>query len=371
MENRDFFVIRLLSTILFICLVINKPVLAQSACQNPVFGHSAILIDKSAETANEAQRLSMAEAHQEALAVVLARLLIGEVPEDFQIVPESLVELVHIRSETSLPGRYIAEIDICFSPDQLRLLFSEANLDWAEVASPLVLVLPVFVDGAGTRAWQEVHPWLSGWRDEAASANGLLRYTILQPTLVNERQIKAEKLLQADKATLQKAAERAKAEQILWVRASILLSDGAPQLAMQALIFDKQGTVIATLADRRFDGQKSDYQAQITAFRKEVLARLEEGWQKANLRRVGLTNQLVATIAFDTHSQWIAKKAALVNLPVINEVKTLVIGANAGDDTNLRAVVLLDMNGSVEALTYALTPMGLSLRFDDDKAVIE
>ena len=367
--------IRLLSTILFICLVINKPVLAQSACQNPVFGQSAIAIDKSAQTANEAQRLSMAEAHQEALGVVLERLIIGDVPESFVIAPESLVELVHIRSETSLPGRYIAEIDICFAPDQLRLLFSEANLDWAEVPSPLVLVLPVFVDGAGTRAWQEAHPWLSGWRDDALSANGLLRYTILQPTLVNERQIKAEKLLQADKATLQKAAERAQAEQILWVRASIMLSEGVPQLAMQALIFDKQGTVIATLADRRFNGQKSDYQAQITAFRKEVLTSLAEGWQKANLRRVGLSNQLVATITFDTHGDWIAKKTALTNLPVINEVQTLVIGANTSDDTSddnlARAVVLLDMNGSVEALTYALAPVGLSLRFEDDEAVIE
>lgn len=362
--------IRLLSTILFICLVINKPVLAQSACQNPVFGHSSIAIDKSAETANEAQRLSMAEAHQQALDVVLQRLVIGAVPERFQIEAESLVELVHIRSETSLPGRYIAEIDICFSPEQLRQLFSEANLDWAEVASPLVLILPVFVDGAGTRAWQQAHPWLSGWRDAAAFANGLLRYTFLQPTLVNERQIKAEKLLQADKATLQKAAKRAKAEQILWVRAAIMLSDGAPQLAMQALIFDKQGSVIATLADRRFDGQKSDYQAQITAFRQEVLDSLEEGWQKANLRRVGLTNQLVATVTFDKHREWIAKKAALANLPVINEVKTLVISANASDDATSRAVVLLDMNGSVEALTYALLPLGLSLRFDDDEAVI-
>lgn len=370
------FVIRLLSTFLFICLAINTSVYAQSACQNPVFGHSGIKIDQLAETANQAQQLALAKAHEDALAIVLDRLLLQEgadgsvqaMPEGFEIVPQSVVQLVHIRSETSLPGRYIAEIDICFSAEQLRALFAEANLEWAEVTSPLVLVLPVFADGAGTRAWQESHPWLTGWREDAASAQGLLRFTSLQSSLVNERQIKAEKLRQADKDTLQKAANRATAEQILWVSASVSLSRGAPDLTMQAIIFDKKGDVIATVASETFAGKKSDYDARYQMFRGQVFAQLEAGWQRANLRAEGLANRLVTSIEFVSHQDWIAKKSLLASLPVINQVETILISSK-GEQS--RAIVNLDMNGSVEALRYALTPVGLSLSLDNQSAVIK
>ena len=362
--------IRLFSTSFVICLVLNSSVFAESACQNPVFGHSAIAIDYTAETANEAQRLSLAEAHRSALDVVLDRVLIDDVPVGFGGAPEQLVELVHIRTETSLPGRYIADIDICFAPDQLRALFAEANLAWAEVESPPVLVLPVFADGAGTRAWQASHWWLSGWRDDTMASQQLLQLTQLQPTLVNERQIRAELILQADEQTLKKAAERAKAEQILWSRAAVSLVDDAPTLVMEAIIFDKNGQVIAAVNDTTFTGAKSDYRAAAAAFRQEVMQRLETGWQKANERRDGQSNSLITTIMFEDHKAWISKKAALMNLPVINNLETLSVTAK-GSGQRSQAVVQLDMNGSLEALRYALIPIGLSLSYDETDAVIE
>lgn len=370
--------IRFLSIIFFVCLAINKPVFAQSACLNEVFGYSGIKIDRTAATANEAQRLSMADAHHQALRVVLQRLLVDYEQSALEIVPESIVDLVHIRTETSLPGRYIAEIDICFAADQLRALFAEAGLEWAEIASPPILVLPVFIDGAGTRAWQATHPWLSGWRDEANSASGLLQYTTLAPTLQNERQLRAEKILLGDQKTLQKAAMRAQAEQILWVYAAVSVTDGTPQLAMRAIIFDKDGQVVAQVvaqvvpkvADALLSGDKSDYDAQISAFRAEVLARLEAGWKKANLRREGLSNQLVARLLFTTHQELIQKKAALAKLPVINDVETLKISTK-GTGQTAEAIVMFDLNGSIDALRYALSPLGLSLSFNDETAVIE
>lgn len=362
-----------LTTLLLFCLVINKPVYADSACQNEVFGQSNISIDQTAETANEAQRLSMIDAHQQAFQTVLSRLLLAPLPEGLAVLPESLVELVHIRTETSLPGRYIAEIDICFSPDQMRALFAEADLAWAEVTSPLILILPVFADGAGTRAWQISHPWLSLWRGQAEANTGLLRYDTLEPTLVNERQIKAEKLLQADKSVLQKAISRTKAAQILWARALVTLKDGEPQLDMQALLFDREGNVIAPVADRVFKGARADYDAQMMSFSQEVAEILARSWQKANLREDGVSNTLVAQMSFASHQEWLAKKQSLESLPVIKRVSTLMLAANKqADDANAMATatILIDMNGSVEALRYALSPLGYSLSFTEDKAVI-
>ena len=368
---------RLFSTILFICLVLNKPLFAGASCDNPAFGHGGILIDRTAATANEAQRLSMRDAHKQAYEIVLDRLLLrsddGVPPMIADVMPESLVELVHIRTEKSLPSRYIAEIDICFSADQLRALFAEADVAWAEIFSPVILMLPAFADGAGVRAWQEDHPWIAGWRQQANNAQGLLRYTLLEPTIVNERQIRGEDILQADKQALQKAANRAKAEQILWVLGRVNLIGGVPQLKMQAVIFDKQGEIVAPVMDKVFDGPESAFDAEIQGFRSAVYSRLEAGWQKANVRRDGLSNTLIADIYFADHADWIATKRQLETLPVIRELRPLRIATIAADAQKRQgqATLLMTMNGSLEALRYALASLDLTLRFADDRAVIE
>ena len=365
--------IRIVSTFLFICLAINKGVLAQSSCQNDVFGLSGIAIDKTAPTANEAQVISMAEAHQTALSVVLNRLLIDTPPDGLVDSPESVVELVHIRTETSLPGRYIAEIDICFAPSALREIFETNQLAWAEVQSPPILVVPVYSDGAGIRAWQMRHPWLAGWRKAVSQRTGLLRYKLLEPTLLNERQLRAEKLISADRDTLQKAADRAKADQILVVRALVGLVDDKPQLSMEGVLYDAKGQLITSVATAQHAGGNSDYTAKAQDFYETVLQKLEDSWQNANIRREGLSNKLIARIAFTSHERWVEKQVKLAQLPAISTIETTMIKAsdNVSAGRAYEAIVLLQMNGSVEALRYGLAPLGLTLRLDGEMAVIE
>ena len=366
--------LRIISIIIFICLAINKPALADSACRNPVFGYSGIKIDESAETANAAQQKSFAKAHRDAFSVVLNRVLIGDTADFSELTPETFVELVHIRTENSLPGRYIAEIDICFSPQALQALFIENDLQWAEIASPPVLVLPVFEDGAGIRAWQNPHPWLTPWIAAADQSNGLIDYVTLENTLQNERQLRAEKLFAADTDMIKSAAERAKAEQVLWTRAVISLVDDAPQLDMQANIFDKNGALIAPVLDSIIQGDEALNTANFDVFLNDVLALMETGWQQANLRQANADNQLIARILFKDHQDWIAKQIALSKLPAINRIATLSLRTSTKDDdgnTVSEAIISLEMNGSVDALRYGLAPLGLSLFTSGDIAVIK
>ena len=373
------FVIRIISTFLFICLALNSHAKAQSACLNPVFGVSGIAIDKTAATANEAQQSALQSAHQEAFAIVLERLLLNPVEDTSLLVPEQFVELVHIRTENSLPGRYIAEIDICFSPQALRALFAENSWEWAELNSPLVLIMPVYADGAGTRAWQNAHPWIERWRNTAQTAQGLFQFTLLEQSLQNERQLRAEKILNADSDILARAATRAKAEQILWVGAFVTLVDDEPQLSMQALLFDKTGAQLANVSQTILQGRSAITAAAFDDFIANTIKRLESGWQKANVRRQGIDNQMTFRVRFTDHQDWIQKQAALSNLPAINKLSTLMIRYETVDNDNEsvatkampEAIILVEMNGSFEALRYGLAPLGLSLSLLDDIAVIE
>lgn len=371
------FVIRIISTFLFICLALNSHAKAQSACLNPVFGVSGISIDETAATANEAQQSALASAHQEAFATVLDRLLIPSIEELDRFVPEQFVELVHIRTENSLPGRYIAEIDICFSPQALRALFSENQWEWAEINSPLVLIMPVYGDGAGIRAWQESHPWIARWRKTAQTAQGLFQFTVLKPSLQNERQLRAEKIFKADSDVLQRAAKRAKAEQILWVNAFVSLVNDEPQLSMQALLFDKTGTQLANVSQSDLQGREAITGAAFDTFIANTIDRLETGWQKANVRRQGVDNQMTVRVRFTDHQDWIQKQVALAQLPAIDKLSTLMISFEAGDNESEastakpEAIVLLEMNGSIDALRYGLAPLGLTLSYSNENAVIE
>ena len=74
-----------------------------------------------------------------------------KMPDGLSPKAQDFIELVHIQTETSLPGRYIAEIDVCFSPLMVRGLFKENEQSWAECNEFTCLVLPVFASPAGVR----------------------------------------------------------------------------------------------------------------------------------------------------------------------------------------------------------------------------
>ena len=365
--------LRIISIFFCICLGINGLSSADasitfgkgqtSACAADVFGVSQIQIDQTADTANQAQITALEQAHEAALSIVLDRLLLEREAFTMPVAPEAAVDLVHIRTENSLPGRYIAEIDICFSDRLLRSFFEEQKLGWAEIKSPPVLILPVFEDAAGARAWQSDNIWLQGWREEAASYQGLLDFVALEPTLLNERQLRAERLSEANPDFLIKAVGRAKAEQILWVRGYVDLTQDPPQLTMQARLYDKAGALIGDVAQTIIETDNAALPKHYEAFRADVLGQFEEGWQTANLRQTDLSNTIYAKAAITGHADWVDLQRQLSNLPVIGEVNLLSLNVAS-------ALLSLDLNGSVDALRYSLSPLGFTLETRDDAFVI-
>ena len=60
---------------------------------------------------------------------------------------------------------------------------------------------------------------LAGWREAVSTADGLVDFTLLEPTILNERSLRAEDIVAADPATLRRAATVSGAEQIMLVTA--------------------------------------------------------------------------------------------------------------------------------------------------------
>ena len=124
------------------------PAAAFEQCPQPQFGVSGISIDKTAATAAEAQANGITEAAGIGFRRVLDRLLRSDAAVEAFVAEASIdqfVDFYHISEENSLEGRYIALLDYCFDAPRLRAAFRDAGLQWAELKSPRILVLPVWL----------------------------------------------------------------------------------------------------------------------------------------------------------------------------------------------------------------------------------
>jgi hypothetical protein len=330
-------------------------------CPAPQFGVESIAIDRSEATAEQAQSLGIQQAARIGFQRVLLRLLRDNAAVSAFIEghdPEQFVDFYRIASENSLEGRYIAELDYCFQAQRLRAAMRAADLQWAELISPKILVLPVWLAPDGARAWQVDNAWLAGWRDAVTAADGLVDFTLLAPTIVNERSLRAEDIVAADPATLRRAATVAGAEQVMLVTAQLDYVGSKQVLTVDGTLFSDQAeelTLLANMVDRPvFDNLDS----QLDYARMYILGELETGWHRANIIRGGETREITVEVPVASLRDWAARLDAFASLPVIESYVVRRLDMRGG-------LVTLNMVGSDAAISNALATRNLRLRLRD------
>ena len=183
-------------------LAISEPALAaNNRCNEPIFGVAGVRIDQRAENASKARDMGIRNAAERAFAIVLDRLLpTAEGQEQFMAAHDldNFSDFTHIVEENNLEQRYIATLDFCFDAARLRQAMIAARLQWSELQSPPILVVPVWKGPDGARAWYRDNKWLAGWWDAVASYSGLLSLRQLDRNLINERQFRGEDLADAN-----------------------------------------------------------------------------------------------------------------------------------------------------------------------------
>ena len=331
-------------------------------CPAPQFGVEAIAIDRSESTAEEAQSLGIQQAARIGFQRVLLRLLRDNAAASAFIEghePDQFVDFYHIAKENSLEGRYIAELDYCFQAQRLRAALRAADLQWAELISPRILVLPVWLAPDGARAWQADNAWLAGWRDAVAKADGLVDFTLLAPTIINERSLRAEDIVAADPATLRRAATVAGAEQIMLVIAQLDYVGSKQVLTVDGTLFTDKAeelTVLAKMVDRPvFD----NLDLQLDYARMHILGELETGWHRANIIQGGEVREITVEVPVASLRDWAARLDAFASLAVIDSYVVRQLDMRGG-------LVTLNMVGSDAAISNALATRNLRLRRRDN-----
>jgi len=357
-----------LLVVLTLGLAISEPALAaNNRCNEPIFGVAGVRIDQRAENASKARDMGIRNAAERAFAIVLDRLLpTAEGQAQFMAAHDldDFSDFTHIVEENNLEQRYIATLDFCFDAARLRQAMIAAGLQWSELQSPPILVVPVWKGPDGARAWYRDNKWLAGWWDAVASYNGLLSLRQLDRNLINERQFRGEDLADANPVKLAAAASLVKAEQIMVVMAALDYDGSKPVITITARLFDKNGQLLTdilygdqmTLTNLDQDG--------LDEMRRKIIAKMDSSWHMANLIDGAVADYLTVFMPVSSVKDWAKRLTALNEVAVIQSYEILSLDTKGGQ-------VVLRLVGSREALGNALAAHKLELVDDDGRLLIK
>ena len=357
-----------LLVVLTLGLAISEPALAaNNRCNEPIFGVAGVRIDQRAENASKARDMGIRNAAERAFAIVLDRLLpTAEGQAQFMAAHDldDFSDFTHIVEENNLEQRYIATLDFCFDAARLRQAMIAAGLQWSELQSPPILVVPVWKGPDGARAWYRDNKWLAGWWDAVASYNGLLSLRQLDRNLINERQFRGEDLADANPVKLAAAASLVKAEQIMVVMAALDYDGSKPVITITARLFDKNGQL---LTDILYGDQMiltNLDQDGLDAMRRKIIAKMDSSWHMANLIDGAVADYLTVFMPVSSVKDWAMRLTALNEVAVVQSYDILSLDTKGGQ-------VVLRLVGSREALGNALAAHKLELVDDDGRLLIK
>ena len=357
-----------LLVVLTLGLAISEPALAaNNRCNEPIFGVAGVRIDQRAENASKARDMGIRNAAERAFAIVLDRLLpTAEGQAQFMAAHDldDFSDFTHIVEENNLEQRYIATLDFCFDAARLRQAMIAAGLQWSELQSPPILVVPVWKGPDGARAWYRDNKWLAGWWNAVASYNGLLSLRQLDRNLINERQFRGEDLADANPVKLAAAASLVKAEQIMVVMAALDYDGSKPVITITARLFDKNGQL---LTDILYGDQMiltNLDQDGLDEMRRKIIAKMDSSWHMANLIDGAVADYLTVFMPVSSVKDWAKRLTALNEVAVIQSYDILSLDTKGGQ-------IVLRLVGSREALGNALAAHKLELVDDDGRLLIK
>ena len=357
-----------LLAVLTLGLAISEPALAaNNRCNEPIFGVAGVRIDQRAENASKARDVGIRNAAERAFAIVLDRLLPtakGQVQFMAAHDLDDFSDFTHIVEENNLEQRYIATLDFCFDAARLRQAMIAAGLQWSELQSPPILVVPVWKGPDGARAWYRDNKWLAGWWDAVASYSGLLSLRQLDRNLINERQFRGEDLVDANAVKLAAAASLVEAEQILVVMAALDYDGSKPVITITARLFDKNGQLLTDILYGDQMTLTNLDQEGLDEMRRKIIAKMDSSWHMANLIDGAVADYLTVFMPVSSVKDWAKRLTALNQVAVVQSYDILSLDTKGGQ-------VVLRLVGSREALGNALAAHKLELVDNDGRLLIK
>ena len=336
---------------------------ASHASAQDVFSVSDVLVDETAASADEARTAALAKGEGLAWRLLVDRLVLASDQERvLRVGNAQLTELVRsfaVEDERVSSKRYKANLTYRFNPDVVRRIIRQQNVPFAESAGPVLLVLPVIIEGGSATLWTEGDGWLQAWQN-APPGHGLIQFRAPFGDLSDLLAIDANDALSGNWNLMQPLAERYGADGAL---VAVIDADGGFALNLTQYT-EAVGQRVPVLSSPILGQANETPGPERLAGAAELSQRsVNEAWKEANLLSMDAESTIVVDITLNDLSDWIAVRQILKEQAIVQSIEPMVLSSTG-------ARVKIVFLGDIVRLQTALRQRGYALVDQGDDWVI-
>ncbi|WP_281301183.1 MULTISPECIES: DUF2066 domain-containing protein [unclassified Iodidimonas] len=346
-----------------------------------LFSVYGIDVDVEAANATEARRQALANAQERAWQSLIEKLVadesLGNLPPASPPLLQSLVRSVDIREEKFSSRRYMAVLDVSFSPDAVRDIFARTDVAYTESLGGPYLLVPVLYDRGvrrvfGNHEWQQA---LAG----ADLQNRLIAYRFA-PDRISSRAVLSDDLLaNPDPSKLAKAARFFAVPRIVIATARLVPNyrTGQPDLHYDLVVgpLDDEGESRISHAEGSLSAFMEDFGPSETAASETeaellqraanlILRRSDALWKEQTLLAATGDQSVISVMAPVDHAEdWLLIRQKLASVGIVRSFEMIEIGLPLSRFT-------ISYVGTIEQLRLALAQARLQLLNSDQGLVL-
>ena len=313
-------------------------------------------VDVNAADALQARQQGLFEARRKAAKMLVERLVAPEdrarvvMPDDARL--ENMVRGIEFVRERSAPNRYIATLNVVFSPDPVKAWLGDTGVKVAETVSRPALVIPLWKDKSGVEPLDDRNPWRQAWQglDTAGSA---VPVTVIRGDQLDQSAVSAEEAYVGDVSALSRLNERYHAPTII-----VAVVDGdkdSGPLTVGGLRYDTQTGARSEIAKVTVADA-----GQLADAAKQMHAKLDEQWRSVAVVRRDAQAAIDVFVPIRALGDWVQVRQRLGAVPAVKNVTVRTLESD-------RAELRLEYFGTPEELQRTLAVAGLTLDKDADK----
>ena len=321
-----------LRTVFYALFLIFLTITGTAHASSPLFIVQDVKVDVTDDNALEAKNKAFAQAQMEAFQIMAERMLseqeITEMqPPELSLV-STLIQDFEVTKEQLSTVRYVGTYTFRFKDDAVRRYFKGQGLDYTDVGSRPVLILPFYQEGEKAVLWSRYNPWMKAWNTAQDNMNGLVPVVVPMGDLADVRDIGDDQALSYSELGLSKMLTRYDAGE-----AALAIAVPSPELVG---IRDGSQSVKGsyTIHLYRTDQAGPEYvkEIRVTSYGNDTLdallqeavrdvnSALQRDWKKKTLVRAGDDNRLQVKVRFKTMQEWVETQKALNRVYGISDV---------------------------------------------------
>lgn len=327
-----------------------------SAQSGQVYTATGIDVDIQGDIATLRDQ-AMLEGQRKALQKVLSDIAPPEraaaltLPSDDVI--STWVQDFEIEQEKTSATRYIGRFTFRFMADPVQQYLAGNSVQFAQVQTKRLLVLPIYTDEAGnSNLWGPTNLWLATWSLKAPNVS-LVPMQLPTGDVSDTEALSATQALAGDLPRLTALAQRYGAGDVLVteVRAAPPGADGKQNFAITATRYSRESPQSFTDS---YSGDPATIDDSLAQCADRTIAWVQSQWKQANLVDASKQSTMTIEVPITTLRQWVDIKKQLGGVPSLKSVRMVSL---------TRSLAILDISflGDVPQFQRSLAQQDLSL----------